>query len=104
MIWLFQSCAALSLRILQLHCSWGSDFTCPELARPAGCHAAPSPPARLAVQEMRRVGGPLSMKPSDVLHLRVFVDRSCVEVYAGSGEVSAAALTHYCMHKPSPAA
>lgn len=40
-----------------------------------------------AAAEPRRVGGPLLMRPSDRLHLRIIVDHSCVEVYTGSGEV-----------------
>lgn len=35
----------------------------------------------------RRVGGPLLMRPSDLLHLRVLVDHSCIEVFTGTGEV-----------------
>lgn len=35
----------------------------------------------------RRVGGPLLMRPSDMLHLRVLVDHSCIEVFTGTGEV-----------------
>ena len=38
-------------------------------------------------QEPRRVGGSLSMQADDVLHLRIFVDHSCVEVFTGTGEV-----------------
>lgn len=38
-------------------------------------------------QEPRRVGGPLLMRPSDRLHLRIFVDHSCIEVFTGTGEV-----------------
>lgn len=38
-------------------------------------------------QEPRRVGGPLLMQPNDVLHLRIIVDHSCIEVYTGTGEV-----------------
>lgn len=38
-------------------------------------------------QEPRRVGGPLLMQPDDVLHLRIIVDHSCIEVYTGTGEV-----------------
>lgn len=38
-------------------------------------------------QEPRRVGGPLAMQPNDVLHLRILIDHSCVEVFTGSGEV-----------------
>jgi len=38
-------------------------------------------------QEPRRVGGPLAMQPRDVLHLRILVDHSCVEVFTGTGEV-----------------
>ena len=37
--------------------------------------------------EPRRVGGPLLMRPSDRLHLRIFVDHSCIEVFTGTGEV-----------------
>lgn len=37
--------------------------------------------------EPRRVGGPLAMQQNDVLHLRIFIDHSCVEVFTGSGEV-----------------
>ena len=42
--------------------------------------AAPPP-------EPRRVGGGLRMNPSDKLHLRIIVDHSCIEVFAGTGEV-----------------
>lgn len=43
--------------------------------------------AQHASSEPRRVGGPLLMQPDDVLHLRIIVDHSCLEVYAGTGEV-----------------
>jgi hypothetical protein len=38
-------------------------------------------------QEPRRVGGPLAMQEDDVLHLRILIDHSCVEVFTGTGEV-----------------
>eukprot|EP01025_Chloroclados_australasicus_P023229 TRINITY_DN2361_c0_g1_i10.p1 TRINITY_DN2361_c0_g1~~TRINITY_DN2361_c0_g1_i10.p1 ORF type:complete len:714 (+),score=91.50 TRINITY_DN2361_c0_g1_i10:95-2143(+) len=37
--------------------------------------------------QARRIGGPLSHDPSEPLQLRVLIDHSCIEVYAGSGEV-----------------
>jgi len=43
--------------------------------------------AAAPAQEPRRVGGPLLMHPCDRLHLRIVIDHSCVEVYAGTGEV-----------------
>ena len=36
--------------------------------------------------ETRRVGGPLAMHPTQVLHLRIFVDHSSIEVFTGTGE------------------
>lgn len=33
------------------------------------------------------MGGALSQRAGEALHLRVFVDHSCVEVFTGSGEV-----------------
>lgn len=54
------------------------------LTRPACCPCCPSTP-----QEPRRVGGPLPLMHANApIHLRVVVDRSCVEVYTGTGEVS----------------
>ena len=49
--------------------------------------AAAAEEAATPLPPLRRVGGPLLMRPSDRLHLRIVVDHSCVEVYAGSGEV-----------------
>jgi len=49
-----------------------------------GEDAAAAPPQ---MPEPRRVGGPLLMRPADKLHLRIFVDHSCVEVFTGTGEV-----------------
>ncbi|KAL4855527.1 Acid beta-fructofuranosidase 4 [Chlorella vulgaris] len=57
------------------------DFLLDDLAAPM--REAPAPAV-----EPRRVGGPLpQMHPGDVLHLRILVDHSCVEVYTGTGEV-----------------
>lgn len=39
------------------------------------------------LQGLRSVGGPLEMRPSEPITLRVFVDHSCVEVYASTGQV-----------------
>jgi sucrose-6-phosphate hydrolase SacC (GH32 family) len=36
--------------------------------------------------DLRRVGGPLAMQPNQVLHLRIFVDHSSIEVFTGTGE------------------
>jgi hypothetical protein len=55
-----------------------------ELAGPGGAGAEPRAPP----PEPRRVGGPLRLRPgSDILHLRILVDHSCVEVFTGTGEV-----------------
>lgn len=54
-----------------------------DLAAPMrAAEEAPAP-----APEPRRVGGPLLMRPSDRLHLRIIVDHSCIEVYTGTGEV-----------------
>lgn len=43
-------------------------------------------PGVQAHAEPKRVGGPLAMEPNQVLHLRIFVDHSSIEVFTGTGE------------------
>jgi sucrose-6-phosphate hydrolase SacC (GH32 family) len=58
-----------------------------DLAAPMRGNAGEEGAAPPQMPEPRRVGGPLLMRPADKLHLRIFVDHSCVEVFTGTGEV-----------------
>ena len=58
-----------------------------DLAAPMRTAAAAAEESAAPPVEPRRVGGPLLMRPSDKLHLRIFVDHSCIEVFTGTGEV-----------------
>lgn len=58
-----------------------------DLAAPMRGNAGDDGAAPPQAPEPRRVGGPLLMRPADKLHLRIFVDHSCVEVFTGTGEV-----------------
>lgn len=49
--------------------------------------AAAEPTPAPAGPRQRRVGGPINLKPGQDITLRVFVDHSCIEVYASTGEV-----------------
>lgn len=48
---------------------------------------------------LRRVGGPVNVKPGEPVALRMLVDHSCLEVYSSSGEVLS---TRVYRGKPPP--
>ncbi|KAK9810230.1 hypothetical protein WJX72_007025 [[Myrmecia] bisecta] len=41
----------------------------------------------LEAENVRRVGGPVDMRPGEPVQMRILLDHSCIEVYLGSGEV-----------------